>query len=132
MQVRPQTVSAWERGTKPQRRHYAKIAAFLKMSDERAVELLMSGEETGAADVPASEHRPPAPRTDLQERVVGVIVDHLESKGKPSADLTKLFLELMAWANQPVGGLSDVGKTADPCRPEPDSSLPGTAPLFDP
>ena len=104
-EVRTQTVSAWERGQAPQRRFFAKIAEFLELPDERAVEVLLLGKDTTGRELPSSGSDAPAPRTEVQELVVEAIARQLKTGRKPSSDLAKLFLELMAWANQPAGGM---------------------------
>jgi transcriptional regulator with XRE-family HTH domain len=116
LHVRTQTVSAWERGIAPQRRFYDDLAKFLRKPDERAIELMLARDKTGAGEKPATEHPAPAPRIELQDRVVAVILDQLEQNPKPSTELAKLFRELMAWANQPAPEPSDDDRddTADP------------------
>jgi transcriptional regulator with XRE-family HTH domain len=105
---RPQTVSGWERGTKPQRRHYAKIAVFLGLPDERAVEALLSGDASGVDDVPTSQPPTPAATSELQRRAVEAIVFQLEgSKWKPSDDLAQLLNGLLDWAKRPDIDIAD-------------------------
>lgn len=64
--------------------------------DTRAIELMLAREKTGAVEEPTTEYRAPAPRTELQKRVVEVILDQLEQNRRPSTELAKLFRELMA------------------------------------
>ena len=111
---RPQTVSGWERGTKPQRRHYAKIAAFLGLPDERAVEALLSGDPSGVDDVPASQSSQPPTTTELQRRAVEAIVFQLEgSKWKPSDKLAQLLNDLLSG---PSSQASTSSTTRTPAR----------------
>lgn len=119
---RPQTVSGWERGTKPQRRHYAKLAAFLGLPDERAVAALVAGDVSGVAEAPTSQSSPPPTTTELQRRAVEAVVFQLEaSKRRPSDELAGLLRELLAWAKQPgMDMIDDPDTAADPERAEGD------------
>lgn len=118
---RPQTVSAWERGTKPQRRHYAKLAVFLGLPDERAVEALLSG-VSEADDVPTSQPPVPAATAELQRRAVEAVVLQLEAlKWRPSDELAGLLRDLLEWAKQPsIDTPDEPDATSDPVRAEED------------
>lgn len=119
---RPQTVSAWERGTKPQRRHYAKLAVFLGLPDERAVEALLSDDVSEADDAPTSQPPVPAATAELQRRAVEAVVLQLEVlKWRPSDELAGLLRDLLEWAKQPGIDVPDEpDATADPVRAEED------------
>jgi transcriptional regulator with XRE-family HTH domain len=100
--IRTQTVSAWERGQAPQRRFFAKIAEFIGLPDGRAAEMLLPGNDTEAESAFEGEPNVPPSVSDLQRRVVNAITRQLETGHRPTSEQTKLFLELMAWANQPT------------------------------
>jgi transcriptional regulator with XRE-family HTH domain len=104
--IRTQTVSAWERGQAPQRRFFAKIGGFIGVADERAVEMLLAGNDADTEDLPARKHDAPPHVADLQLRVVDAITRQLETGRRPTPELTKLFMELMVWAKQPASEMS--------------------------
>jgi len=95
--VRTQTVSAWERGSTPQRRFFGKIAGFLELSDTRAVEaLLQRGDDAGVEDPAADMQGMPAPQHEMQRRVLDAVTRQLETGRQPSPELTQLFHDLLA------------------------------------
>jgi transcriptional regulator with XRE-family HTH domain len=101
--VRPQTVSAWERGKGPQRRFFGQIADLLNLPNAESVEVLlnMAGEanpDAGFLGEPPSRPRGPAstaPLTELQETVVRAVAQQLASGRPPSRRQAALFERLL-------------------------------------
>lgn len=98
--VRTQTVSAWENGKRPQRRFFAKIAAFLDLPDEAAVEALIEGRRPDTAALPNDQQEPPLQMADLQASAIKTVIHQLQG-GRPSPDLINLLDNLLASVGLP-------------------------------
>ena len=98
--VRTQTVSAWENGKRPQRRFFAKIAAFLDLPDEAAVEAVLDGRRPDAAASPDDQQDPPLQMADLQASAVKTVIHQLQGS-RPSPDLINLLDNLLASVGLP-------------------------------
>jgi transcriptional regulator with XRE-family HTH domain len=98
--VRTQTVSAWENGKRPQRRFFAKIAAFLDLPDEAAVEALIEGRRPDAPALLNDQQEPPLQMADLQASAIKTVIHQLQG-GRPSPDLIKLLDNILASVGLP-------------------------------
>lgn len=111
--IRMQTVSAWERGQRPQRRFRAQIAEFLDLRNEEGVEALLSGRpptrRVSAAD---GGDVPPEP-TRLQALVIEAVAHQLKLPGSPKPEVMDVLVRLMASVGLPGGSAPGGGSVGD-------------------
>jgi hypothetical protein len=90
-----QTVSAWERGHRPQRRFFGKIAEFLNLRDEQSVEALLSGKSIKAGAPIAPSENPPSEPTQLQALVIEAVANQLKRPGERRPEVMEMLARLM-------------------------------------
>ncbi len=115
-----QTVSAWERGNRPQRRFFGKIAEFLDLRDERSVEALLSGEPTkDGAPIALSQDPPPEP-TELQALVIQAVANQLNLPGERGPEVMEILSRLMDSVGLPRPKVVGGAAPGDPAQGEND------------